>query len=72
MSRHSLSRLQAKPGEESRREQRGVGAGGTIDLHEILLPEILDAGRFKWNRAFTDLDSRSLMCQIRREHKRNI
>jgi len=62
--RHSLSRLQAKPGEESRREQRGVGAGGTIDLHEILLPEILDYRRIEWNRVFTNLDSRSGVCEV--------
>jgi hypothetical protein len=44
---HPMSRLQPKPGQESWREQRRMGARGTIDLHEISRPEILDPGRIQ-------------------------
>jgi hypothetical protein len=35
-------RAQSEPQQKFRRQQRDVMAGGTIDLDEIAMPEILD------------------------------
>ena len=50
-----MSRLQAKPGQKSRCQQRRVSASGTIDLDEIPRPEILHSGRIQWDHSPTDV-----------------
>jgi hypothetical protein len=44
---HPLARLQPKPGQECRCQQRRVSASGAVDLDEIPPPEILDPGRIQ-------------------------
>jgi hypothetical protein len=45
--KHPAARFQPKPGQECRCQQRRVSTSGTIDLHEISRPEILDPGRIQ-------------------------
>jgi hypothetical protein len=44
--------FQPKPGQESWREQRRMGARGTIDLHQIARCKILDSSRVKRGTIF--------------------
>jgi hypothetical protein len=50
-----VARLQPKPGQESWREQRGMGARGAIDLHEVAQPEILDPDGIQWGHLPPDV-----------------
>jgi hypothetical protein len=53
--KHLVARFQSKLGQESWREQRGMGARGTINFHEVARPEILDPGgiqRPSWRSSY--------------------